>query len=324
MTAAMQPELEALSGQNERSMLQVGDFDMSNMREDAVSATANAASLTPLRIGQVELIVHDLEAMAGFYQDAIGLQRLHSTTDSVTLGTATTALLVLRRDVAARPRLASEAGLFHTAFLLPDRADLGRWLVHAANTGVRLTGAADHRVSEAIYLDDPEANGIEIYVDRPPQQWVWRDGEVVMGNERLDLAELARADGAWSGAPEDAMIGHVHLQVSDLAIAQGFYSAITGFDVTCHYPGALFMGSGGYHHHLAANIWNSRGAPAPDRPVAGLSQVEILVNETAQLDAIAARADAAGAAVVREPGAIRLTDPWGIQALMRYAPASTP
>lgn len=302
------------------------------MSNTDMDSTANPTQVaTPLRIGQATLLAQDLEAMATFYQNAIGLQRLRGSPDSITFGApaatgatdaGVTPLLILRRDLSARPRQPAEAGLFHTAFLLPQRADIGAWLAHAASSGVRLTGAADHLVSEAVYLNDPEGNGIEIYVDRARDQWTWRDGQVVMRNERLDVEALVRSGGAWSGVPAGTTIGHIHLQVGELVATEAFYKAIAGFDVTCQFPAALFLGSGGYHHHIAANIWNSQGAIPPDRPVTGLCAFEILVNDQVVLDTIAMNASRAGVACDRVPDAVRLTDPWGIEVLARYNPAT--
>ena len=172
------------------------------------------------------------------------------------LGVDATALLELRHEPAARPWRASEVGLFHTAFLLPRRGDLGAWFAHVAARGLPLSGAADHLVSEAVYLNDPEGNGIEIYVDRPSSAWPQaQDGSVVMHNAPLDYTGLAHATTApWAGMPSGGRIGHVHLQVGALEAAERFYVDALGFDVTCRYPGATFLGAGGYHHQLATNI----------------------------------------------------------------------
>ncbi|WP_419900385.1 VOC family protein [Roseomonas sp. USHLN139] len=230
------------------------------------------------RIGQVTLVVHDLDRVSGFYQQVIGLSRLAQGGGEAVLGAGATPFLTLRQDPAARRSSRREAGLFHTAFLLPERADLGRWLRHAAAAGQRLAGASDHAVSEAVYLADPEGNGIEVYADRPEAAWRWQDGQVVMGTEPLDLpALLAAGEGpAWRGAPEGTTIGHVHLQVGDIPAAEAFYAGTLGFGVTARYPGGSFFGADGYHHQLAANVWNSAGAGPRDRPCTGLAEVTII------------------------------------------------
>ncbi|MBI3674724.1 MAG: VOC family protein, partial [Rhizobiales bacterium] len=191
-----------------------------------------------------------------------------------------------------------EAGLFHTAFLLPSRAVLGRWLAHTARTGLALLGASDHIVSEAVYLNDPEDNGIEVYADRAIAEWRRSDGMIEMSTAPLDLDSLVAAgDGkAWTGMPAASFIGHVHLQVGDLAEAERFYAGLFGFDVTYRVPGATFYSSGGYHHHLATNVWSSRGAGIRQEPVTGLRAVELV---------------AASPAIRDRLGAAEIRDPWG-------------
>lgn len=234
------------------------------------------ANAVNTRIGRVALVVNDLERIAGFYRDAIGLEPLASDGTVALLGVGDVPLLELRSDKSARRAGPREAGLFHTAFLLPDRADLGRWLKHAARSRLQLQGASDHEVSEALYLSDPEGNGIEIYADRPRDEWEWRDGTVRMGTYALDLDALAAAGGAdWAGMPQGSTVGHVHLQVGAIPEAEAFMSGL-GADITHRYPGGTFFSWGGYHHHIATNTWNSRGAGPRDFPVTGLAEVEIL------------------------------------------------
>jgi catechol 2,3-dioxygenase len=270
------------------------------------------APRTTLSIGKVTLTVHDLDAVKAFYQQAVGLQLLASDSSSATLGVGATVLLELRRDSAAQRRSQRDAGLFHTAFLLPTRADLGRWIKRAAETHLPIQGASDHLVSEAIYLADPEGNGIEIYADRPRSTWKWANGEVAMATEALDVENLLESAGTrnWQGLPESASIGHVHLQVGALAAAEKFYAGDLGFDITCHYPGAIFFSTGGYHHHLATNIWNSRGAPVRHQPSTGLADVEIVADNPKILDAL--RSSVTGAAVSSDmPSSLSIRDPWG-------------
>lgn len=266
----------------------------------------------PLRIGRVTLRVRDLDAVAAFYQRVIGLSVLDHDAGQVTLGVAAVPLLVLRADPAASPRNPRDAGLFHTAFLLPTRADLGRWLAHAIKLGTRLDGASDHIVSEAIYLADPEGNGIEIYADRPVAQWRDASDHIRMATEALDASDLlAAGKGAWAGFPEGGIIGHVHLQIGDTERADSFYRDILGFELASRYPGASFFGSGGYHHHLAGNIWNSRHAGARPEAATGLETVEIVARDPGLQAAILSRAEAAGVAVTTEEDAPVLRDPWG-------------
>lgn len=254
----------------------------------------------PLEIGHVALTVHDLPAMTAFYHKALGLEVLVSDAATAQLGAGGRVLVELRGDTAARRSGRREAGLFHTAFLMPDRRSLARWLIHAAESGLPLQGASDHLVSEAIYLADPEGNGIEVYADRSRMVWYGADGKIRMDTLALNLNELAaQADGPWTGAPEGAVVGHVHLQVGNVTRAEEFYRDTLGFDVAAHYPGASFLGSGGYHHHIGANIWNSRDAGPRSFPATGLSEL-VLRAEPERLAAIAARA-----------GGTSLADPWG-------------
>lgn len=254
----------------------------------------------PLEIGHVVLTVHDLDRVGAFYKSALGLSDRGGGVDQLRLGAGGRLLVELRQDKSARRATPREAGLFHTAFLMPNRAALARWLIHAAGTRVPLQGASDHLVSEAIYLADPEGNGIEVYADRPRAAWYDRAGKLKMATEGLDLNELARtADRPWDGAPDDMVVGHVHLQVGAVSEAETFYSGMLGMEVMAHYPGAAFFGSGGYHHHLAGNIWNSRGAGRREQPATGLAEVALLA-DASELAAITARA-----------GTDRPADPWG-------------
>ncbi|MEY4696182.1 MAG: hypothetical protein RIT14_610 [Pseudomonadota bacterium] len=259
-----------------------------------------STATAPMEIGLVRLTVRDLPRLADFYAQALGLAKLSQAGSLARLGVGDTPLLELTGDPAARVRSPREAGLFHTAFLLPHRSDLGAWLHFAVNARLPLQGASDHHVSEAIYFADPEGNGIEIYTDRPRAGWTGPDGTIRMGTDALDLDDLARsATRPWQGAPAGTVVGHVHLQVGQVDQAEAFYAGTLGFAVTAYYPGAAFFGSGGYHHHLAANVWNSRGAGVR-MPSTGLAGFEL-------------RASAADLARIdgKTGGARTLTDPWG-------------
>lgn len=266
-----------------------------------------ASLLTPpaIAMGRVILTVNDLDRVAGFYRDVLGFETLRSDGTVAELGAGSDVLLELRRDPTARRAAPREAGLFHTAFLLPQRADLARWVRHAADTRAPVVGASDHLVSEAIYLFDPEGNGVEIYVDRPRDRWTWDAGTVRMATEPLDLEDLVAAgSGAWSGAPEGTKVGHVHLKVGALPPAEDFYARLLGFDITCHYPGGTFYALDGYHHHLATNVWNSRGAQVRTFPSTGLAGFEIRLDPHRHA-AVAERAGRQGG------GPLDLSDPWG-------------
>ncbi|WP_349364142.1 MAG: VOC family protein [Roseitalea porphyridii] len=262
-------------------------------------------SLASVRIGGVTLNVCDMNRVADFYASVLGLQVLSSTNDRTVLGAGDTPLLTLVGDGALKPRDPSAAGLFHTAFLLPSRAHLARWLVHAAESGVRIEGASDHKVSEALYLSDPEGNGIEIYADRPTTAWHDADGAIAMATDPLDLEALAaHADRPWAGFPADGFIGHVHLQVGDARAAESFYAGMLGLEVMARYPGASFFGADGYHHQLAANHWRSGAGQRPEGQ-AGLAEIALVVTPDVH--------DRVGrtVGVGHVEGRTVLEDPWG-------------
>ncbi|MBS3647455.1 VOC family protein [Pseudaminobacter sp. 19-2017] len=238
------------------------------------------AADAPVSVGMIGLKVRDLERVTSFYRDAIGLTELSRRGNAVTLGAGDLPLLELEHVPGAKPDDPRSAGLFHAAFLLPSRKDLANWTRHAAERRIPVTGASDHLVSEAIYLNDPEGNGIEIYVDRPRSDWAFeRNGTVKMATLPLDvqnlLGELEVADPVWPGAPAGTMVGHVHLRVGSAADAENWWREKLGFDTMATYgSAAVFLSTGGYHHHVGANAWQSAGAGMrPDR--AGLSYVQL-------------------------------------------------
>ena len=269
-------------------------------------------------IGAVRLVVADLDDVADFYLEAIGLRPLErEQSEIVRLGTGEDAapLVELVGDPSAPPRPPHTTGLYHLAIVVPTRADLARALQRVADAGWRLTGASDHLVSEALYLSDPEGNGIEIYRDRPREQWRYRDGAIQMSTEPLDLdgvlGELSRED-AGAGMPAGTRMGHVHLNVADLTAAETFYSGALGFDVTVRgYPGALFVSAGGYHHHIGLNTWTGEGAPPPPPLSRGLRWFEIRLPGEAQLAAEEDRLRAAGFEPERVDGGVSVNDPSG-------------
>lgn len=276
-------------------------------------------SAAPMRIGSVRLKVRDLETVSAFYQQVLGLTARETGDTRVLLGTGNRPLLELEGDASLVPLDPRQAGLFHTAFLMPTRADLGRWVAHVAAARVALQGASDHIVSEALYLADPEGNGIEVYADRPVSRWHGKSGEISISTDPLDLQDvLQSAEGTeWSGFPEGGSVGHVHLQVGDTADADRFYRDVLGLDIAARYPGASFYGSGGYHHQLAGNVWNSRRAGKRPEGMAGLEGVEIIVRDAADLTSIAERADGAGIASIENAAGLTLHDPWGTAITLR-------
>jgi catechol 2,3-dioxygenase len=225
-----------------------------------------------LAIGEVALRVRDLDRVARFYRDAIGLEDVPALHGTVGLGAGGARLVTLIGDPDARPPDALAAGLFHTAFLLPSRAALAGWLAHAIERSLAIDGASDHRVSEAIYLADPEGNGIEVYADRPAGTWRWSGAGVAMDTRPLDCRGLLATvrSGPARTMPAGTRVGHIHLKVGDTIEAEAFWTSALGLDVTARRPGAVFMAADRYHHHVAANVWMSRSAGARDPQASGL------------------------------------------------------
>jgi catechol 2,3-dioxygenase len=282
----------------------------------AMTETTPSYALTrPAYVGQSHLVVTDLAQVSGFYQSMLGLKVIEKTASGEVLGVGATPLLTLTTDANVRRAPQTAAGLFHTAFLMPDRTELARWLRHAAHNNVQLQGASDHLVSEAIYLADPEGNGIEIYADRPHDQWKFQqDGMVEMATLRLDLQALydSAPEDRWNGMADGTAIGHIHLQVGNIPEADAFYRDVLGLKLMARYPGASFFATGSYHHHVAANIWNSRGAGARSEHMTGLSDYTLRFNDTEALDKAVAKLDELEIKTDRRDGGISLRDPWGI------------
>ncbi len=245
------------------------------------------AATTPLSIGRVGLKARSAERLAAYYRDVLGLAELSRADGTIVLGAGERPLLVLEEDPAARADDPRAAGLFHTAFLLPSRGDLARWLSHAVAERVSVDGASDHLVSEAIYLTDPEGNGVEIYADWPRELWTWRrDGVIDMATLRLDLpglvASVPEVERSWRGAPDGTVIGHVHLRVGEPDLAEAWWHQRFGLDTVHKLAGsAVFLSSGGYHHHVGVNSWQSRGAGPRDPGRSGLAWLELQGTELA-------------------------------------------
>jgi catechol 2,3-dioxygenase len=279
------------------------------------SAIPTAASRAPVHIGAVGMMVHDLDRLTAYYRDMLGLTVQERTREVATLGVGGVTLLELihRPDALADdPR---EAGLYHIAFLMPTRADLARWILHAAKTRVPISGASDHDVSEAIYLDDPEGNGVEVYSDRPRERWL-RDGKsIFQKTDALDIDDITREinprTATYPGAPEGLRIGHIHLRVGNVASAEEFYHGAIGLDVTRRRTGATFLSSGDYHHHVAVNVWHSNGAGIRNPQRAGLDWFVMEVNDKQTLAGVRRRLDVAGVTIDAIQGGFAARDPWG-------------
>lgn len=281
------------------------------------------------RLGRVRLQVADLERSLAFYADLLGFAVLARGADRAVLGVAgkgrAEGVLELFEYPGARPvPKRGRLGLYHVAVLLPDRAALGRVFVHLTRSEVRF-GGSDHDVSEALYLNDPDGLGLEIYADRPREAWRWVGGELHMSTEPLGAESLIRAAGgvAWSGMPPGTTVGHIHLHVGDLARAAAFYEGVLGFETTTRrYPGARFLSAGGYHHHLGLNTWAVGASPAA-ADEARLLEWEVVLPRAADLEALAERLKRAGCAARRtdedaSTSSLRVDDPWGTTVRLLY------
>ncbi|UHQ98917.1 VOC family protein (plasmid) [Natrinema zhouii] len=266
------------------------------------------------RIGQTALRVSELTEMSDFYQSVVGLTMLSRSDTTAVLDVEETPLLVLEHDPDALSRHQSGAGLFHNAFRVPSRAALGDALARIRERW-HLDGASDHGVSEALYCTDPEGNGIEIYRDYPREDWPrGGNGCIRMGTYRLDLDPVDAAAEGNSGLPAGTDIGHVHLEVSSLEAFSEFYVDTIRFEVQTEMPDALFIGAGGYHHHLGANTWNHRSRPVGGK---GLSWFEVVLPETEALDMIQDRTADSQYTVTETNDSISVTGPDEIEVRFR-------
>jgi catechol 2,3-dioxygenase len=267
------------------------------------------------RLGHVTLQIADIARSLQYYETVLGLRVLDRTETTATLGTTDgeTPLVELREYKGASPvPHHGRLGLYHFAILLPDRPALGRFVAHLARIGERI-GASDHLVSEALYLRDPDGLGIEVYRDRPRAEWRAVDRQLQMASEPLDLADVARsANGQpWTGMPAGTVMGHVHLHVGNLEQASAFYHAAIGFDkMVWSYQGALFLGAGGYHHHLGLNTWAGPRAPRPIESDARLLAWRIVLPSPSHVAAAAASLAAAGFAITADGDTLVADDPW--------------
>ena len=266
-------------------------------------------------LGPVLLTIANLERSLEFYGEVLGF-RLHRRVGvSAYLGAGGEDLLVLTEEQGAKPRPRNTTGLYHYAILLPDRAALARSLRRLVDKDYPLWGASDHLVSEALYLDDPDGNGIEIYRDRPRGEWRWSGGMIEMDTRRLDPGGLLREPGSerpWEGLPTGTSIGHVHLHVRDLQEAEHFYHGTLGFDVATRYgEQALFVSAGGYHHHVGLNTWAGAWAAPPPEGSVGLRYFTVRVPGVSELDRLVRRLREDGVVFEEKLGSIFLRDPSG-------------
>ncbi|RDW19029.1 glyoxalase [Oceanobacillus arenosus] len=266
-------------------------------------------------VGQVNINVTNLERSITYYRDFMGFKVIDQSNDRAVLSAdGKTPLLTIEQPAGVLPKEERTTGLYHFAILLPSRADLSAFLKHIiqATGGQMRLGASDHYVSEALYFDDPDGNGIEIAHDRLASEWSWADSIVDMATVALDGDSLlAETNQEWKGMPENTLMGHIHLHVSDLDKADTFYMKGLGFNITTKFPGALFTSTNGYHHHIGLNTWNGVGAKAPAKNSVGLNWFTLMFPDEATRAGIIEQLQQVGATVVREQDYYVTEDPSG-------------
>ncbi len=271
-------------------------------------------------VEQVHLKVTNKDRALSFYQEILGLQVLkESRTMVVFTVDGKTPILTILEPEQVTAKEARRTGLYHFALLLPTRADLAACLKHLMESGYPLQGASDHLVSEAIYLADPDGNGIEVYADRPSEKWEWSEGMVQMDTAPLDVEELFQQwnGEVWRGLPKETIIGHIHLHVADLHAAQQFYCDGLGFDIVTRYgEQALFISSGNYHHHIGLNTWNGRGAQPPSEKSAGLEYFTLIYPNKEEMMQTIKRLNNRHDSIQVEGEEIKLIDPSGTRLVL--------
>lgn len=276
------------------------------------------------RMGPVHYTVSDLQRMTAFYRDVLGFALLRRERETASLGASDRELLRLTARRGAR-RVGGTTGLYHTAFLVPTRWDLAHLVRQIAERSVPIHGTSNHGTHLAIYLPDPEGNGIELAWDFPRDVWPMKDGALElesMPREGVDIddlmSELDRDPSEWRGLAEDTVVGHVHVHVSDLGASERFYHEILGFDVTMKSAsfGGLFVSAGGYHHHIGMNIWRGVGAPVAPEDATGLRTFSVLLPDEEALTRVVARLADAGVEAESEDGGALVRDPSGMGVIL--------
>ncbi len=266
-------------------------------------------------VGKLNLKVEDVKRSLTFYQEIVGLKVMEQTERTANLtADGKTVLLSIEQPENVLPKQPRTTGLYHFALLLPSREDLGRILKHFLQVAYPLQGASDHSVSEAVYLADPDGNGIEIYADREPSSWSWNNGEVAMRTEPLDAEAVLKAGegDSWRGIPVDTVVGHIHLHVSEFPKTEEFYVKGLGFEVVTRYGGqALFISTGKYHHHIGLNTWAGVGAPQASPNSVGLESFTLMFPNEEKRERIIAQLKDIGASVTEEKGYFATSDPSG-------------
>jgi catechol 2,3-dioxygenase len=265
-------------------------------------------------VGHVKIKVENIDRSLKYYQEVIGFQILEQTKTKVKLTTdGKTSVLSLEQPENVVPKQRRTTGLYHFALLLPQRSDLASIVNHFRESGIRI-GSSDHLVSEALYLSDPDGNGIEIYADRDPSEWNWNNGEVAMAVDPLNFEDLLlnEKQQEWKGLPAGTVMGHIHLHVSDLQKTEEYYTKGLGFEVVNRYGlQALFISTGKYHHHIGLNTWNGVGAPTPPVESVGLESFTLIFPKKEARAIVLDNLKKIGATVTEEKDTFITFDPSG-------------
>ncbi|MEW9052137.1 MAG: VOC family protein [Neobacillus sp.] len=265
-------------------------------------------------VGQVNLKVQNLQRSLAFYKEVIGFKVLEQTERSAALSAdGKNVLLSIEQPNNVVPKQGRTTGLYHYALLLPKRSDLATIVQYFLEIGLQF-GSSDHLVSEALYLSDPDGNGIEIYVDRDPSEWNWQNDQVEMAVDPVNFPDLLAGgkQPSWNGLPAGTVMGHIHLHVSELKKTEEFYIKGLGFDVVNRYGAqALFIADGKYHHHIGLNTWNGVGAPPPLPNSVGLESFTLVLANEEKLNKIITQLKSIGASVQQENGSYVTSDPSG-------------
>ena len=284
-------------------------------QEIKLSAKQTVSIHPAASIGTATLKVADLQRSLSFYQGMLGLKIFRQDERRAILGAGKQPILNLEELPGAQRQPAHTTGLYHVAILFPDRRSLAIKIAQLSTQSIRF-GQSDHLVSEAFYLSDPDGNGLELYRDRPRNEWQWDNQRVRMAVDPIDFDNFfagiteSEVASAPTAAPDGTRLGHIHLRVADITPAEQFYHGELGLDVTARMPGALFLSAGGYHHHLGMNTWESRGGKPPAEPCVGLREFSIVLPDQKEIESLVKRIETAGLAVEYNGGTAVLRDPF--------------
>lgn len=264
-------------------------------------------------VQELTLKVKDLKRSIKFYKEIMGFTVIHQEEEKVVFSVnGKDPILTLITFNSIQGLESRKTGLYHFAILLEKRTDLAKFIRHLIKSNFPLPGAADHHVSEALYFNDPDGNGIEVYYDRSSEDWIWKDGEVHMVTDQVDFNDIMSTldNTVWEKAPSTTVLGHIHLHVRDLNESEKFYKDLLGLDVVCRYGGqALFLSFNKYHHHIGLNTWNGLGAPAPSENSVGLESYKLVYGTNDLLQSAIKRLEEVNYPITKEGNSFIVKDP---------------